>query len=92
LSDDREEKLNEVGFLWDIRLTAWEERFAELVEFKKIHGNCNVPISCQDFSKLGTWVKCQRRQWKLRQSGHQSSMSPERIAKLEGIGFTWEVR
>jgi hypothetical protein len=92
LSDIREAKLDEVGFLWDIRLTVWEERFEELVEFRKTHGHSNVPISCVEHPKLGTWVKCQRRQWKLRCNGQQSSMTSSRIIKLEAIGFSWEGR
>lgn len=92
LSDSRESKLNALGFLWDIRLTVWEERFQELLQFKEKHGHCFVPISYNEYPKLGTWVKCQRRHWKLRCSDQQSSMTPERIAKLEAIGFSWEAR
>lgn len=92
MNDSREDKLDEVGFLWDIRMTVWEERYEELLQYKKKHGNCNVPITCVEAPKLGTWVKCQRRQWKLRCNGSQSSMTSSRIAKLDAVEFSWEAR
>jgi hypothetical protein len=90
LTDSREVLLDELGFLWDIRMTIWEERFEDLLQYQKANGHCNVPVSCVEYPKLGTWVKCQRRQWKLRYNGQQSSMTPSRSAKLEAIGFSWE--
>jgi Helicase associated domain len=92
LSDERELKLVDLGFEWDIRCTVWEERFDELVEFKLKHGHMSVPIICPDFPKLGSWVKCARRQGKLLARGEPSSMTADRAAKLQAIGFTWDAR
>ena len=39
------------------------------------------------------WLQCQRRQYKLFCSGKTAAnMDPERIQKLESIGFEWELR
>ena len=39
--------------------------------------------------KFGTWVKTQRRSYKLYQEGKPSPMTDERIRELESIGFDW---
>lgn len=35
---------------------SWEKRYAELCEFKRIHGHCEVPQAYSDNNSLGTWV------------------------------------
>jgi len=81
----------------------WNERFEELQEYKKQHGNCNVPGRCTDNYTLGRWVETQRKQYhnymKAKQEGKTDSYNyaiamdeEDRIAKLEGIGFAWAVR
>jgi hypothetical protein len=34
----------------------WEKRYAELCEFKRIHGHCEVPQAYSDNPRLGKWV------------------------------------
>ena len=54
----------------------WMSRYHELIEWKRKHGNCNVP---QREKKLGCWVSTQRTQYKLLCEGRQSQMNQERI-------------
>ncbi len=35
---------------------SWEKRYAELCEFKRAHGHCEVPQNYADNNSLGTWV------------------------------------
>jgi len=42
------------------RLQSWEAMFQQLVEFKEIHGHCNVPNRWDKNPKLGIWVQHQR--------------------------------
>merc|ERR1712125_110275 len=68
--------------------------FNEIKEYSLKHGNCNVSssyISCHG-SQLSSWVKCQRRQYKMFKENLACNMTKERISKLEGIGFEWELR
>lgn len=44
----------------DHRTKGWEARFGELVEYKKLHGNCDVKKNDSDYKKLGGWVATQR--------------------------------
>ena len=88
LTDERQRLLEELGFVWDSHSAVWEERFLELKAFKERHGHCNV-TKRHDNRSLAIWVQCQRRHWKLSQTNQRQQISPERVAKLEGIGFVW---
>lgn len=61
----------------------FEERFAELQEFKKIHGHCNVPHDYPPNKTLGGWVS--------RIRNGQSPVDKERQTRLSQLGFTWKV-
>lgn len=61
MTDERVKLLEDVGFIWDSHAATWEERLNELREFRRIHGDCNVPSSYAENPKLATWIKCQRR-------------------------------
>ena len=45
LTDDREDALNDVGFVWQSHRSAWEERYDELCAFRMVHGHCSVPAT-----------------------------------------------
>ncbi|KAL3941945.1 MAG: hypothetical protein SGBAC_003773 [Bacillariaceae sp.] len=92
LTDAREQALENLGFVWDSHRATWEERFRKIVQFQAIHGHSNLPSRYEANPRLSTWVKCQRRQFKLFQQGKKSQMTKERIAKLTSIGFVWYPR
>ena len=92
MTDDRISALNELGFVWDSHGSLWEERLNELREFHRTQGHSNVPSQYDVNQKLATWVKCQRRQYKLFVSGRHSNMTLDRVSKLEVLDFVWEVR
>jgi hypothetical protein len=91
LSDDREQALQKVGFIWDSHAACWQERFEALKVFSLLHGHCNVPHNYHDPS-LSIWCKHQRRQWKRQQKGQSSTMNNERYHRLNAIGFDWNPR
>ena len=88
LTDERIEKLNQIGFVWSVFEAAWEEKFAELVEFKAAHGHTDVPSSWQD-QEFSRWVSVQRQQYKKYKEGKHTQITEERIERLDGIGFEW---
>ena len=72
----------------------WDTKFYELVAYKDAHGgSCNVPIGeYAENPQLGTWVDNQRTQYKkFQQDPSTSSMTQERIERLESIAFQWGV-
>jgi hypothetical protein len=92
LTDDRQARLERLGFVWDSHKASWEERIQELAQFQEQYGHCNANGTNNPSNKqLVRWVKCQRKQYRLFQAGKKSSgMSNERISKLESLGFCWD--
>jgi len=92
MTEERIRKLEGIGFEWFLRPerpVLWEHRFEELKHYKEIHKHCNVPEEWKENPQLGKWVGTQRGQYRLLMEGKSSSMTDERIRKLEGIGFQW---
>jgi hypothetical protein len=92
MTEERLAFLETIGFVWDSHVAAWEERKAELLDYRAQHGNCNVPRNYRLNVQLGIWVKRQRRQYKFFCNAKPSSMTTDRISTLESIGFEWELR
>jgi hypothetical protein len=77
------------------QIAKWEEMFERLVTFKKENGHCLVPNRYPPDPSLGSWVSTQRRQYKimnLKGWYETTPMSPERVTRLESIGFAWETK
>jgi hypothetical protein len=70
---------------------SWEDRWIELADYRKVHGHCNVPKNYSENSKLASWVRTQRDQYRLQQEGKASSITTFRIQQLESLGFEWRV-
>lgn len=92
MTEERVKALEDIGFVWDSQGAAWGERLAELRLYRTEFGHCNVPSNFSQNPQLATWVKCQRRQYKLHQEGKPSNMTPQRVRELENLGFEWELR
>lgn len=93
LSDERVRKLCEINFVWatkDPRHIPWDFRYKELLQYKKFHGDCRVPIRYEENVKLGNWVSTQRQNFRKWKAGNFSRLTTERIKLLEDIDFTWE--
>jgi hypothetical protein len=85
LLSERVAKLENLGFAWDTFEAAWQQNFDDLKAFKIEHGHCRVPQDYAPNNQLGTWVGTQRQ---FRATG---KLSPERIAKLQALGFEWKI-
>jgi hypothetical protein len=91
LTDEREELLLDVGFIFDSHRAVWHARFETLKAFSLANGHCSIPSKCDDGS-LNVWIKHQRRQYLLYKKGAKSTMTEERIQALDSIGFDWNPR
>jgi len=69
----------------------WDERFKQLEKFKNDNGHCYVPSSDKNLSQLCTWVRHQRHLYKLNMKGIPSSLTNERMSKLDSVDFVWDV-
>jgi len=92
MTKERIKFLNDIGFVWNSHEATWREKLLELIEYKKQYGNCLVPSMFDQNIQLATWVKCQRRQYKLYKTGRPSNISLDRILELEKYDFQWELR
>ncbi len=94
------QRLEAVGFAWNVKSEPaprprsnrpprpriaglWEIRFAQLAAFRERFGHCRVPRAWREVPGLGNWTRTQRA---VRRKGQ---LKPERIRRLEGIGFEW---
>jgi len=92
--------LDALGFQWRVEeegnesdnAQAWEERFRALCKFKESMGHTMVPARYPEDRQLGHWVMTQRRQYHLLKKGRPSSMTTERVKKLNSLAFVWSVR
>jgi hypothetical protein len=85
LSAERVARLESLGFVWGPSGAAWDEGFAYLEQYVAEHGHATVSNTCKiDSFALGLWVG--------RQRSKKDKLSPERLAKLESLGFVWDVR
>jgi superfamily II DNA or RNA helicase len=85
LDPDKVRKLNDIGFVWDVHEKKWWDRYQELLDFRKIHGHCNVPYQSNDFPVLARWISTQR----SKRSEGLLSKNYERL--LADIGFEWVI-
>ena len=83
LAPDRTARLEALGFVWVVKDAQWENMFTRLVDYKAKHGDCYVPRSYPEAPGLGPWCNTQRCMKK------QGRLTPDRIARLEAVGFKW---
>lgn len=88
MTPDRIEKLEQIGFEWDALSALWTSQFQLLRKYRDDHGDCLIPYS----SPLGEWVRTQRKERRKLLEGKSSSMTADRVKKLESLGFNWEPR
>jgi hypothetical protein len=96
LSPERIVRLNHIGFAWKMQDhdAVFERHCCELEAFRDINGHCRVPRNFSDNPSLGMWCGHMRNAYNRIQEGQPShlNLSPERIERLEKIGFTWKIR
>ena len=81
-SEERRQRLDELGFVWDVLATAWEKGFLHLQAYKEREGHCRVPTAYKDkHFPLGQWVNVQRA---------NKDLSAERRRRLIDLGFVWD--
>lgn len=85
MSKKRIKLLADLGFLWDPAEDVWHEHFEELRDFCSRNGHFMVPKG----TSLYNWVSRQRAAYKKFRAGKKSSLTPERIARLESIDLKW---
>ncbi|KAL3939070.1 MAG: hypothetical protein SGBAC_006136 [Bacillariaceae sp.] len=92
MSTKRIELLDKIGFCWQHKTKMWEEQFQNLLKYMDKYGHAAVPTTYVEDQSLSGWVKVQRRQYKLFLNQEKSSMTLERIHRLNRVGFYWSIK
>ena len=71
----------------------WNIMFDRLMKYKRKFDHVMVPNRYKEDPPLGQWVSRQRQQYRLLKHGKKkSTLTQERIQKLENSGFVWDGR
>ena len=91
LSEDRIERLTNLGFKFSSQDAVFDMRVAELTEFKNEFGHCHVPYNYAENISLGSWCTRLRNAYRQMQKGQKTKMdlSGDRIECLENDGATY---
>ncbi|MDB4739198.1 Helicase associated domain protein [Akkermansiaceae bacterium] len=81
LDAEKIKRLDELGFVWNLRQEAWELKFQALKNYQQKHGNCSVTAA--NNKELAMWVTTQRT------SKKRNTLNPKKIKRLDQIGFVW---
>ncbi|KAG7368636.1 helicase domain protein [Nitzschia inconspicua] len=85
MTPERIRILDQLGMIWDSQQAVWNERYEELLEFKRIHGHLKVP---KEYGNgFGRWVGGQKSSYKKWKRGEITHAQPDRMAMLEAAGF-----
>jgi superfamily II DNA or RNA helicase len=85
LSEERRQRLNKLGFMWNPLDESWEEGYLHLTAYKNRTGHCQVPRRhVEDGFPLGQWVSNQR--------ARAESLPTIRRQQLDHLGFVWDQR
>jgi hypothetical protein len=83
MTHERKQRLDDIGFVWEVYAAHWEECFSKLLEFKETEGHFRVPRGLEmDGYKVGKWVSALRTT--------KDDISPIYKKRLDDIEFTWD--
>ncbi|WP_047986076.1 Helicase associated domain protein [Ornithinibacillus californiensis] len=85
LSDDKQKLLNDVGFIWDVLDTRWNDLYERLRKYmeQSIQNKFDVSIIPNDI-ELTKWIKQQRVHYR------EKKLSDGKISRLNLLGFVWD--
>lgn len=86
LSKEQIEQLEAIGIVWNVNQASYDNMYKQAQEYFEQHGDLLVPRT-DEYSKLYTWVKAQRRKYKS-----EDGLSQEEIESLEAIGMVWDAK
>jgi hypothetical protein len=82
LSNAQRKALDSLNFDWNPHETAWNEQYQKIIAYKQRFGHCRVPESWKEDPSLAAWI------YRIRHK--KDTMSHERQAKLNDVGFEWD--
>jgi Helicase associated domain len=90
MDQEQIDRLNELGFTWDVNAATWDRQMANLRSFHRFHGHCNVSSRDTQYPSVYQWMREQRRQYKWLQKGETSFLTKARMEALESVNFSFD--
>ncbi len=90
LSQEKIQRLNDIGMIWDIRKNNWQEGYEALLTYYKVNGHTDVKAKYvnEDGFPLGTWVSNLR--VTVKKLGPDQVLSEEQQNQLKAVGMIWD--
>jgi superfamily II DNA or RNA helicase len=89
LSAERVRILEDHGLTWQVLEAKWARALQVLDQFQRIHGHLAITTDAElNGFRLGQWASDAR---KRRNPTSRSTLSAERIAQLDAMGFVWSM-
>lgn len=90
LTWEKIQKLNDIGMIWDVTDSSWQEVFEELKSYRNTYGNLDIKakyVSPTGF-RLGSWINNMR--FKVKKYGIEQTLTDEQRKALEELGMIWD--
>lgn len=93
MTEERIRLLEAEDFVWDPKALVWEEKFAELCDFVALNGHAAVfRKGGAPYNPLARWAESQRTNYRKYKNGQKTTLTEERIERLDAINFVWTRR
>lgn len=90
LTWEKIQKLNDIGMIWDVTDSSWQEVLEELKCYRNTYGNLDIKakyVSPTGF-RLGSWINNMR--FKVKKYGLEQALTDEQRKALEELGMIWD--
>lgn len=93
MTEERIRLLEAEDFIWEVFAYYWELKFEEACTFAAMNGHCAIrERTGANYNPLSGWAAIQRRNYiKYKNEEKQTTLTEERIDRLNVIGFAWEL-
>ncbi len=90
LTEEKIDRLNAIGMVWNVRTDNWEEGYAELLAYHKKYGNADVKARYVSESgyPLGKWISNLRGAVKKKGIDYVLNKSQQQL--LQKVGMIWD--
>lgn len=94
LTPERENKLTELGMVWDVRDHKYRQYILECEKYYKQFGNLDVPAKyISNGLRLGNWIQRRRKAYQNHREGLSGKgvlkITEAQIRELEALGMVW---
>lgn len=84
LQQSRIDRLEEIGFIWDVKEWQFQRRLDQIKDFKEKYGHIDIKVTDGEF---GSWFYSRRKEYLLYLNGENTTLVEEHRLALEDVGF-----